>query len=54
MEVKQMENGQVFNSKTGFYQAAYGNTTLHTNYNYFRANKFLKNANEVLAELSRT
>lgn len=49
-----MESGQVFNNKTSFYQAAYGNTTLHTNYNYFRANKFLKNSNEVLAELSRT
>ena len=42
-----------FNSLTSFYQTTYGNSTLHTNYNYFRFNSFLKNAKNAMAELNR-
>lgn len=34
------------------YQASYGNTTLHTNYHYFRFNAFLKNAKDAMKELN--
>ena len=34
------------------YFSQYGNTTLHTNYNYFRPNLFLKNVQEGLSALS--
>jgi len=32
----------------------YGNTALHTNYNYFRGNLLLKNTEEVLKQLSNS
>ena len=34
------------------YYSLYGNTTLHTNYNYFRPNLFLKNVQEGLSALN--
>lgn len=37
---------------TSAYYEVYGNTTLHTNFNYFRANQFLKNTEDSLKALS--
>lgn len=36
------------------YYGMYGNTALHTNYNYFRGNLLLKNTEEVLKQLSNS
>lgn len=35
-----------------YYKSSYGNTTLHTNYHYFRFNAFLKNAKDAMKELN--
>lgn len=41
-----------YKSMGQYYQSSYGNTTLHTNYHYFRFNAFLKNAKDAMKELN--
>lgn len=46
-----MDETKNYNSMTQYYQSSYGNSVLHTNYNYFRFNSFLKNSKEAMREL---